>query len=71
MQSPREILYDTCQKITWKIQPSIIGQDLKSGNEGFHIPLTSALWSQSAIESVYKRKEIMTQLQRKTKAALD
>lgn len=43
MQSPREILHDTCQKVTQKVQASIIGQDLKSGNEGFHTPLTSAL----------------------------
>lgn len=43
MKSPREILHDTCQKGTRKIQPSIAGQELKSGNEGFHIPLTSAL----------------------------
>lgn len=39
MQSPREILHGPCQKGTRKIQPTIIGQDLKSGNEGFHTPL--------------------------------
>lgn len=56
MQSPREILHGPCQKGTRKIQPTIIGQDLKSGNEVFHTPLTSALSFQSAIESTYKRK---------------